>query len=51
MPLIRKLSKVGNSFAIFLPSDWSPLKDKRTQIREVEIEVNDCLIVRPRIKG
>jgi antitoxin component of MazEF toxin-antitoxin module len=48
MPLRRKVCKIGNSFAIFLPKSWvSLLEEKHGKIKAVAIEVDGSLKVSP----
>ena len=49
MPIIRKLYKVGGSFAVTLPVSW--IKDaeekKNAKMIEVAMEVNGSIIITP----
>jgi antitoxin component of MazEF toxin-antitoxin module len=48
MPLKRKICRIGNSFAIFLPKSWvSLLEEKHGKIKAVAIEVDGSLKVSP----
>jgi antitoxin component of MazEF toxin-antitoxin module len=48
MPLKRKICKIGNSFAIFLPKSWLLLlEEKHGKIRAVAIEVDGDLSISP----
>jgi antitoxin component of MazEF toxin-antitoxin module len=48
MPIKRKICKIGNSFAIFLPKSWVLLLEaKHGKIRAVAIEVDGNLSVSP----
>jgi hypothetical protein len=48
MPIKRKICKIGNSFAIFLPKSWVLLLEaKYGKINAVTIEVDGTLNVSP----
>ncbi len=48
MPLKRKICKIGNSFAIFLPKSWVLLLEaKHGKINAVAIEVDGNLNISP----
>jgi antitoxin component of MazEF toxin-antitoxin module len=49
MPLIRKVAKIGNSKAVFLPKTWLEYHEEESgqQIKKVIIEVNDELRIKP----
>lgn len=49
MPITRKIIKLGDSRSISLPKSWLDYHEKQTgeEIREVAIEVDDCLKVTP----
>jgi antitoxin component of MazEF toxin-antitoxin module len=48
MPIKRKICKIGNSFAIFLPKSWIYLlEEKHGKIEAVEMEVNGILTIKP----
>jgi antitoxin component of MazEF toxin-antitoxin module len=50
-PIRRKICRIGNSRAIFLPSGWlEDIEEKHGIINAVTIEVNGILKVRPVIK-
>jgi len=52
MPIRRKICKIGNSRAIFLPSGWlDDIEEKHGPVAAVAIEVNGTLKVKPEIKG
>lgn len=53
MPIVRKVFEIGDSKAITLPKSWLKYYEEKAQheIREVEIEVNRELKIRPIIKG
>jgi antitoxin component of MazEF toxin-antitoxin module len=51
MPIKRKICKIGNSFAIFLPKSWVMLLEaKHGKIRAVTMEVDGQLIINPILK-
>ena len=51
MPLRRKICKVGNSRALFLPSGWlDDIERKHGPIEFVNIEVDKILKVAPVLK-
>jgi hypothetical protein len=48
MPIRRKICKIGNSRAIFLPSGWlDDIEEKHGPITAVAIEVNKTLKITP----
>jgi antitoxin component of MazEF toxin-antitoxin module len=49
MPLIRKITKIGNSKAVFLPKTWLEYHEEENdqQIKKVTIEVNEELRIKP----
>ena len=53
MPIVRKVFEIGDSKAITLPKSWLKYYEEKAQheIREVEIEVNRELKIKPVIKG
>ena len=52
MPLRRKICKIGESKAIFLPKSWVDiLEEKYGKISAVTMEVNDKLTIRPMLKN
>jgi len=53
MPIVRKVFEIGDSKAITLPKSWLKYYEEKAQhkIREVEIEVNRELKIRPVIRG
>jgi antitoxin component of MazEF toxin-antitoxin module len=51
MPLKRKICKIGNSYAVFLPKSWvSLLLEKYSKFQAVTIEVDGKLIIEPILK-
>ena len=51
MPIKRKICKIGNSFAIFLPKSWVLLLEaKHGKIKAVTMEVDGQLIINPILK-
>jgi len=51
MPIRRKICKIGNSRAIFLPSGWlDDIEEKHGPIEAVAIEVDKILKVSPVLK-
>lgn len=52
MPIKRKICKIGNGLAIFLPKSWVDLlEEKHGKIEAVEIEVDNVLTITPILKG
>ena len=53
MPIVRKVFEIGDSKAITLPKSWLKYYEEKAQheIREVEIEVNRELKIKPVIRG
>ena len=48
MPIKRKICKIGNGLAIFLPKSWVELlQEKHGPVEAVEIEVDNVLIISP----
>jgi antitoxin component of MazEF toxin-antitoxin module len=48
MPIKRKICKIGNSFAVFLPKSWVLLLEaKHGKIGSVAMEVDGQLIIKP----
>jgi antitoxin component of MazEF toxin-antitoxin module len=48
MPIKRKICKIGNSFAIFLPKSWVLLLEaKHGKVEAVAMEVDGQLIIKP----
>jgi len=48
MPIKRKICKIGNSYAIFLPKSWvSLLEEKHGKVEAVTMEVDGQLIIKP----
>jgi antitoxin component of MazEF toxin-antitoxin module len=49
MPLIRKVAKIGNSKAIFLPKTWLDYHEESNgqPIKKVTIVVNEELRIKP----
>lgn len=51
MPIKRKICKIGNGLAIFLPKSWVDLlEEKHGKIEAVEIEVDNVLTIMPILK-
>ena len=51
MPIKRKICKIGNSYAIFIPKSWiSLLEEKHGKVKAVTMEVDGQLIVEPLIE-
>ncbi|GAG92705.1 unnamed protein product [marine sediment metagenome] len=51
MPLKRKICRIGDSKAIFLPKSWIDLlEEKYGKIKAVSMEVNGKLTIRPIIE-
>ena len=51
MGLKRKVCKIGNSFAVFIPKTWvTLLEEEHGKIENVSMEVNDKLTIRPILK-
>ena len=51
MPIKRKICKIGNSFAIFLPKSWVLLlEEKHGKVESVTMEVDGQLIINPILK-
>jgi antitoxin component of MazEF toxin-antitoxin module len=48
MPILRKLTTVGDSRGLTLPKSWIDYLERKNQCRitEVELEVNGAIIVR-----
>ncbi len=47
MPLIRKVSRTGNSYTVTLPKSWVFYWKKDRPIKAVEMEVNEELKIKP----
>ncbi len=52
MPIIRKIIRIGHSYAITIPKSWirSYEKEKGCKIRELALEINGVLRVSPVIE-
>jgi antitoxin component of MazEF toxin-antitoxin module len=51
MPIKRKICRIGNGFAVFLPKSWvSLLEEKHGKVEAVAMEVNGQLVIRPLLK-
>jgi len=52
MPIRRKICKIGNGFAVFLPKSWVDLLTEKhgRPIEAVEMEVDDVLTISPIVK-
>ena len=52
MPLIQKVIQVGDSRAVTIPKSWLAYYERQSgqSIKEVSVEVNDKLIIRPILK-
>lgn len=52
MPLIQKVIQVGDSRAVTIPKSWLAYYERQSGeiIKEVSVEVNDKLIIRPILK-
>ena len=51
MPIKRKICKIGNSYAIFLPKSWVfLLEEKHGKIEAVTMEVDGELIISPVVR-
>ncbi len=51
MGIKRKLCRIGNGFAVFLPKSWVDLlEEENGRIQAVTMEVNGKLTIRPIIK-
>ena len=52
MGIKRKLCRIGNGFAIFVPKSWVLLlEEENGKIDAVSMEVNGKLVIRPILKG
>jgi hypothetical protein len=52
LPLKRKICRVGNGFAVFLPKSWVQLlEEKHGSVRAVSMEVNGVLTIKPIFKN
>jgi antitoxin component of MazEF toxin-antitoxin module len=53
MPLIQKVIQIGDSRAITIPKSWLTYYERQSGniIKEVSVEVNGKLIIRPIFKG
>jgi antitoxin component of MazEF toxin-antitoxin module len=52
MGIKRKLCRIGNGFAVFLPKSWvSLLEEENGKIEAVSMEINGKLIIRPILKS
>ena len=48
MPIRRKICKIGNGLAVFLPKSWVELlQEKHGPVEAVEIEVDNVLTISP----
>jgi antitoxin component of MazEF toxin-antitoxin module len=49
MPLIQKIIQIGDSKAVTIPKSWLTFHERQNKypIKEVTIEVNSVLIIRP----
>jgi antitoxin component of MazEF toxin-antitoxin module len=48
MPIKRKICKIGNGFAIFVPKSWLFLLEaKHGSIRSVTMEIDGKLVIEP----
>jgi hypothetical protein len=48
MPIRRKICKIGNGFAVFLPKSWvSLLEEKHGRVKVVTMEVDGQLTIKP----
>jgi antitoxin component of MazEF toxin-antitoxin module len=49
MPLIQKIIQIGDSKAVTIPKSWLVFYERQSgqSIKEVSIEVNGALIIRP----
>jgi len=49
MPIIRKVVKVGDSKGVTIPKSWLDYieKENEVEVREVAIEVDKVLIIKP----
>ena len=51
MPIRRKICKIGNGFAVFIPKSWIELlEEKHGPIEAVAIEVDYILTITPILK-
>jgi antitoxin component of MazEF toxin-antitoxin module len=51
MPLRRKICKIGNGLAVFLPKSWVELlEEKHGHIEAVSMEVDGELVIKPILK-
>ncbi|MEM3731870.1 MAG: hypothetical protein QXM65_08320 [Candidatus Bathyarchaeia archaeon] len=52
MPIKRKICKIGNGLAVFLPKSWVKLLEEKhgQQVEAVEIEVDNILKMAPIFK-
>lgn len=51
MPIKRKVCKIGNGLAVFLPRSWVDLiQEKNGPIEAVTIEVDNVLTIAPILK-
>jgi antitoxin component of MazEF toxin-antitoxin module len=52
MPMIRKLTTIGDSRGVTLPKSWIEYYEKESgcKITEVAMEVNAVIIIRPVLK-
>jgi len=49
MPLIQKIIQIGDSKAVTIPKSWLTFHERQNKhpIKEVTIEVNNTLVIRP----
>lgn len=51
MPIKRKICKIGNGLAVFLPKSWVQLlEEKHGPVEAVTIEVDNVLTIAPILK-
>jgi antitoxin component of MazEF toxin-antitoxin module len=52
MPLIQKIIQIGDSKAITIPKSWLIFYERQIgcSIKEVSVEVNSSLVIRPIMK-
>jgi antitoxin component of MazEF toxin-antitoxin module len=50
MPIKRKICKIGNGYAVFVPKSWVQLLREKHQIDSVTVEVNGTLKIKPILK-
>jgi antitoxin component of MazEF toxin-antitoxin module len=48
LPIKRKVCRIGNGYAVFLPKSWvSLLEEKQGKVKAVTMDVNEQLIIKP----